>query len=76
MRSHVAEGLMGLGSIFLAFGGVIVVIAFAARQADATRNVTTMNLTAMEAIVGGAVLLGLGLFLRRGAAKTANASDR
>ena len=76
MRSHVAEGLMGLGTIFLAFGGVIVVIAFAARQAEATRNVTTMNLTAMESIVGGAVLLGLGFLLRRGTQKTADASDR
>lgn len=76
MRSHVAEGLMGVGAIFLAFGGVTAVIAFAARQADAQRNITTMHMTTLESILGGAILFGLGFLLRRGAQKTADAPER
>ena len=76
MRSHVAEGLMGLGVIFLAFGGVTAIISLAARQADAQRNITSMHMTALESIVGGAVLLGVGFLLRRGIQKTADAPER
>lgn len=76
MRSHLAEGMMGIGSVFLAFGAVIVVIAFAATRADATRNVGSMHMTALESLVAGAVLLGVGFLLRRGVQKPADSSSR
>jgi len=76
MRSHLAEGMMGIGSVFLAFGAVIVVISFAATRADATRNVASMHMTAMESIVAGAVMLGVGFLLRRGGQKPADSSNR
>lgn len=76
MRSHVADGLMGIGVIFLAFGGVTAVISFAARQADAQRNITTMHMTTLESVGGGAILLGLGFLLRRSAQKTADSPER
>jgi hypothetical protein len=76
MRSHLAEGLMGIGSVFLAFGAVVFVISFAATRADAQRNVTSMHMTGMESIVGGAILLGVGMLLRRGMKKPADAARR
>ena len=76
MRSHLAEGMMGIGSIFLAFGAVIVVISFAATTADATRNVASMHMTALQSVVAGAILLGVGFLLRRGGQKPGDASGR
>jgi hypothetical protein len=65
MRSHVAAGMMGIGSIFLAFGAVVLVISLAASRADAQRNVAGMHMLAMESIVGGAILVGVGALLHR-----------
>ena len=76
MRSHAAEGLMGIGAIFLAFGAVIMVISFAASRADAQRSLTSMHMTALESIVAGAVLFGVGFLLRRGEQKPGEARDR
>jgi len=76
MRSHAADGLMGIGGIFVAFGAVTGVIAFAARAADAQRNITTMHMTTLGSILGGAILFGLGFLLRRGAQKPADADER
>ncbi len=56
---------MGIGSIFLAFGAVVLVISLAASRADAQRNVAGMHMLAMEAIVGGAILAGVGALLNR-----------
>jgi hypothetical protein len=54
---------MGIGSIFLAFGAVILVIALAAHGADAHRNISGMHVVAAKSIVGGAILVGLGSLL-------------
>jgi hypothetical protein len=56
---------MGLGSIFLAFGAVVLVISLAAHLADAHRKISGMHMVAAESIVGGAVLVVLGSLLHR-----------
>lgn len=65
MRAHMAAGLMGIGSIFLAFGAVVLVISFAASRADPQRSLAGMHMLAIESIVGGAILFGVGALLHR-----------
>ena len=65
---------MGIGAVFLAFGSVILVIAFVAHTADAQRNIATMITTALGALLGGAILFGGGFLLRRGKEKPAGAT--
>jgi hypothetical protein len=74
MRSHVAAGLMGIGSIFLAFGAVVLVISFAASRADPQRSLAGMHVLAIESIVGGAILVGVGALLNRSGRKSAGSA--
>jgi uncharacterized membrane protein (UPF0136 family) len=66
MRSGFAAGLMGIGGILLAFGAVIVVLSFFARQGGDTRlELPAMTMAAVAALVVGAVFFGAGYLLGR-----------
>ena len=57
---------MGIGGILLSFGGVIVVLAFLARQGgDARLQLPAMTSVALGSLVVGAVLFGAGFLLGR-----------
>jgi hypothetical protein len=63
MRSGFAAGFMGIGGILMSFGGVIVVLAFLARQDDVRTELPAMIMVAAGSLVVGAVLFGAGYLL-------------
>jgi hypothetical protein len=66
MRSSLAAAMMGIGGIFIAFSMVVFVITiFASRSPDPEHKLATMSALAVAALVGGAVLFGLGFLLNR-----------
>jgi hypothetical protein len=79
MRSGFAAGLMGIGGILLAFGAVVVVLAFFASEGGvATRlQLPAMTTVALGSLVVGAVMFGAGFFLSRvGGNSNQSAGDR
>jgi drug/metabolite transporter (DMT)-like permease len=65
MRSSFAAALMGIGGIFLCFGTVVFILEFFARRNGAGHQLATMSSLGVIALVGGAVLFGLGYLLNR-----------
>jgi hypothetical protein len=66
MRSALSEALLGIGGILLSFGVVTLVLALLARQStDYRHELPAMGMVATAALVGGAVMFGLGYLLGR-----------
>ncbi len=62
---YVAAGLMGLGGILIAFGGVVFVLELLASRADSGHGLREMTALATGSVVVGGISLGLGLLLSR-----------
>lgn len=66
MRARFAEGLMGIGGIFLAFGATVIIIGyFAHRNADTQAHFPAILTLATMSAVAGAVLFAAGYLLAR-----------
>jgi hypothetical protein len=66
MRSGLSEALMGIGGIFMAFGGTVVILGLFARVNTNTQaEFPAMAKLATMTLVAGAVMFGAGYLLAR-----------
>jgi hypothetical protein len=76
MRSGIAMSLVSIGTILIAFSAVLFVLAFLASQIEARHGLGGMGRPSLGAFVIGAILVGGGVLLSRGGAKSHDGRTR